>query len=171
MIRRPPRSTLFPYTTLFRSLSSAAKGRAVRWRGHAAPEGAAGRPRCSQEPGVFAGVGHDRTQKADRPRVCVTERIRRSADEPGIQRRGLVGRDDGSFDRPGLASHATVVHPRGGSLRKNDDRDDPRRLVFFLKRETYTRSAKLSLQSIAARHAEPCRANESCCASNRRRVV
>src|SRR3989442_10093488 len=26
MIRRPPRSTLFPYTTLFRSLSSRARG-------------------------------------------------------------------------------------------------------------------------------------------------
>src|SRR3712207_8552348 len=30
MIRRPPRSTLFPYTTLFRSLAVAAGGRRVR---------------------------------------------------------------------------------------------------------------------------------------------
>src|SRR5258707_11906756 len=30
MIRRPPRSTLFPYTTLFRSLSIAHKVRAIR---------------------------------------------------------------------------------------------------------------------------------------------
>src|SRR5947209_9195466 len=29
MIRRPPRSTLFPYTTLFRSLASAGKLRAL----------------------------------------------------------------------------------------------------------------------------------------------
>src|SRR2546429_9863834 len=29
MIRRPPRSTLFPYTTLFRSLASAPQGRAA----------------------------------------------------------------------------------------------------------------------------------------------
>src|SRR2546429_1315575 len=29
MIRRPPRSTLFPYTTLFRSLSARTKGRAA----------------------------------------------------------------------------------------------------------------------------------------------
>src|SRR5260370_16923192 len=29
MIRRPPRSTLFPYTTLFRSLSSSARAIAV----------------------------------------------------------------------------------------------------------------------------------------------
>src|SRR3712207_7828865 len=34
MIRRPPRSTLFPYTTLFRS-----GGRAVRERAHPYPEG------------------------------------------------------------------------------------------------------------------------------------
>src|SRR3712207_8892568 len=31
MIRRPPRSTLFPYTTLFRSLADV-PGAAIRWR-------------------------------------------------------------------------------------------------------------------------------------------
>src|SRR5260370_18347812 len=31
MIRRPPRSTLFPYTTLFRSLTSGAANTAVGW--------------------------------------------------------------------------------------------------------------------------------------------
>src|ERR1035437_10871574 len=31
MIRRPPRSTLFPYTTLFRSMSGAAWQRETRW--------------------------------------------------------------------------------------------------------------------------------------------
>src|SRR5256885_10002999 len=30
MIRRPPRSTLFPYTTLFRSLAQQCRGRTVR---------------------------------------------------------------------------------------------------------------------------------------------
>src|SRR5256885_13146268 len=30
MIRRPPRSTLFPYTTLFRSIVEPAKGKSVR---------------------------------------------------------------------------------------------------------------------------------------------
>src|SRR5256885_11032551 len=30
MIRRPPRSTLFPYTTLFRSVGRIAKGRGVK---------------------------------------------------------------------------------------------------------------------------------------------
>src|SRR3712207_8221739 len=32
MIRRPPRSTLFPYTTLFRSLALVTRGRALRLR-------------------------------------------------------------------------------------------------------------------------------------------
>src|SRR2546426_8262353 len=31
MIRRPPRSTLFPYTTLFRSLASSARRRLALW--------------------------------------------------------------------------------------------------------------------------------------------
>src|SRR2546425_8655255 len=31
MIRRPPRSTLFPYTTLFRSESHSARGVIFRW--------------------------------------------------------------------------------------------------------------------------------------------
>src|SRR2546425_7106915 len=38
MIRRPPRSTLFPYTTLFRS-RSAPKGSRARSRASAAPPG------------------------------------------------------------------------------------------------------------------------------------
>src|SRR3712207_5997128 len=33
MIRRPPRSTLFPYTTLFRSCSCPPPRRPRRWRG------------------------------------------------------------------------------------------------------------------------------------------
>src|SRR5258707_13953975 len=32
MIRRPPRSTLFPYTTLFRSLNEALLSTALEWR-------------------------------------------------------------------------------------------------------------------------------------------
>src|SRR5438309_11445129 len=37
MIRRPPRSTLFPYTTLFRSRSSAGSWRDTRSRGSGSP--------------------------------------------------------------------------------------------------------------------------------------
>src|SRR5256884_6757929 len=36
MIRRPPRSTLFPYTTLFRSLENAARASAVKQQAAAA---------------------------------------------------------------------------------------------------------------------------------------
>src|SRR3989442_6167026 len=38
MIRRPPRSTLFPYTTLFRSLHSSAANRCPDWRTHSSIE-------------------------------------------------------------------------------------------------------------------------------------
>src|SRR3712207_7041146 len=58
MIRRPPRSTLFPYTTLFRSLAGAVPGApsppvgisCARARGAAVLRG---RPRC----GAVAGAG------------------------------------------------------------------------------------------------------------------
>src|SRR5256885_6396614 len=49
MIRRPPRSTLFPYTTLFRSLLDAAPcAAAARWRGGGRPVAASG-PGRSEE--------------------------------------------------------------------------------------------------------------------------
>src|SRR2546422_5999148 len=45
MIRRPPRSTLFPYTTLFRSIDRP-------WRLHAVPGNRpAHLPRCAPSPG------------------------------------------------------------------------------------------------------------------------
>src|SRR5690554_4042234 len=37
MIRRPPRSTLFPYTTLFRSTKNARRRRRIRWRNERPP--------------------------------------------------------------------------------------------------------------------------------------
>src|SRR5450432_2243129 len=40
MIRRPPRSTLFPYTTLFRSGSSVIPSRALCWQGQSSPAAA-----------------------------------------------------------------------------------------------------------------------------------
>src|SRR2546425_4878666 len=43
MIRRPPRSTLFPYTTLFRSIYGGAPG-AAAGRAVCLPGGAAGHP-------------------------------------------------------------------------------------------------------------------------------
>src|SRR5215213_10351172 len=44
MIRRPPRSTLFPYTTLFRSRPARPPGRAA----HAARRRSPGRPRSEE---------------------------------------------------------------------------------------------------------------------------
>src|SRR2546430_12567188 len=46
MIRRPPRSTLFPYTTLFRSLGPAAAVLKGAADGHPSP----GRRRCRRRP-------------------------------------------------------------------------------------------------------------------------
>src|SRR3712207_8719690 len=42
MIRRPPRSTLFPYTTLFRSLGSCLRQEALSYRDLLAPVALAG---------------------------------------------------------------------------------------------------------------------------------
>src|SRR5438067_12779152 len=42
MLRRPPRSTLFPYTTLFRSAAVGAVARARGVRGHAVDDARAG---------------------------------------------------------------------------------------------------------------------------------
>src|SRR2546430_4694652 len=53
MIRRPPRSTLFPYTTLFRSSVGEANGEAPERRAHARGGAADGLPR-----GERAAVGH-----------------------------------------------------------------------------------------------------------------
>src|SRR5688572_32717401 len=51
MLRRPPRSTLFPYTTLFRSWTRRASPRShmARWRAGAGPGAAAAKSRRSEE--------------------------------------------------------------------------------------------------------------------------
>src|SRR2546426_7426670 len=67
MIRRPPRSTLFPYTTLFRSARArpAARRRAfpahqAPWRvGHARDRPRKIAPEPNGGPGVFGDGGHD----------------------------------------------------------------------------------------------------------------
>src|SRR6266536_6169373 len=58
MIRRPPRSTLFPYTTLFRSWPAADHGDPEGIAGHAAAAGVPGRVRVAAPlPGRDAGQG------------------------------------------------------------------------------------------------------------------
>src|SRR5438034_3680198 len=56
MIRRPPRSTLFPYTTLFRSGSAYAQGQS---QNHV-PDGKGDRSRNVLPPAATGGAGTDR---------------------------------------------------------------------------------------------------------------
>src|SRR2546426_3611885 len=65
MIRRPPRSTLFPYTTLFRSAGDAA--RRVRGLRERAP-GAAGRRRATRRPGGLSRARDQALPGTPRPR-------------------------------------------------------------------------------------------------------
>src|SRR2546427_1230752 len=63
MIRRPPRSTLFPYTTLFRSLRDHHAGRDGEHRLHPAPAleprgDAVGALDVEREPGAVSGERH-----------------------------------------------------------------------------------------------------------------
>src|SRR3712207_7577726 len=64
MIRRPPRSTLFPYTTLFRSLlQGAVPGRTGGARGHGLLQGS-GRPVRTALPAPLPGrIGHNRRRQ------------------------------------------------------------------------------------------------------------
>src|SRR3712207_7219812 len=66
MIRRPPRSTLFPYTTLFRSQRHRAGRQRAGQRVHGAPPGAG--QTDGGEVGVDQGgrAGEDVGQRADR---------------------------------------------------------------------------------------------------------
>src|SRR2546427_5860549 len=68
MIRRPPRSTLFPYTTLFRSLASACAGaRLPDTRPESSPAGARGyRALFRAEAEGPGGKGRFRQAVADR---------------------------------------------------------------------------------------------------------
>src|SRR3712207_7628417 len=61
MIRRPPRSTLFPYTTLFRSQPVLAPLRGQDGGGHAGQDAA--RARAHQVGGVLAGDLLDRVER------------------------------------------------------------------------------------------------------------
>src|SRR3989441_8814760 len=92
MIRRPPRSTLFPYTTLFRSDAVDRDDRAVEHRAEwgalraAAGDPAPGRERQRGEPGRGDGDGGDRDRQRTRlnythyhndyARLCVNNKTR-----------------------------------------------------------------------------------------------
>src|SRR5216684_7062684 len=96
MIRRPPRSTLFPYTTLFRSRSrrSDREGRGPR------PDGAAPRP-----------LGRGDRAVADRPVVLQCRRAGEAGDRGGRERphpirSAAMGKHVFRMD----AQHSALVH-------------------------------------------------------------
>src|SRR2546430_11213029 len=62
MIRRPPRSTLFPYTTLFRSSRRAAAAFSYNARGAEAPGGGDLQPERPQRGGGQSGRRHRRVR-------------------------------------------------------------------------------------------------------------
>src|SRR3712207_7041525 len=70
MIRRPPRSTLFPYTTLFRSL--ALKGRRLSLEANSVVR--AERGRALLEPVLAGLVGPPVAERIDLERVLAAER-------------------------------------------------------------------------------------------------
>src|SRR5438094_9038993 len=68
MIRRPPRSTLFPYTTLFRSEPAFEELRVVRVAQHAAR---AARPDISRAHAITTRLGHYAVRRYDREHEVV----------------------------------------------------------------------------------------------------
>src|SRR2546426_6888361 len=75
MIRRPPRSTLFPYTTLFRSLGGRA-GRGVAaparggWADARRPGGVPQRPRCARDQSAARSEEHTSELQSPCNLVC-----------------------------------------------------------------------------------------------------
>src|SRR2546425_3178497 len=151
MIRRPPRSTLFPYTTLFRSAQTQLDQRvAARPLGCAlAEEGEPPRvePEVGREPHADGRLRAPQRlpEHARRARRGPREGVARR-DDPGVARRGLEAEpvlflDDrdlvaglGEKVRGGHADDAAAqdegphgaLTPRGGSLRAPDPRDRTR---------------------------------------------
>src|SRR3712207_6960771 len=86
MIRRPPRSTLFPYTTLFRSRGpGSAAQRGELQEGTSDPE-RAGDCRCRLPRGM-AGAGPQRDRRADADRARREDRSRSEEHTSELQSR------------------------------------------------------------------------------------
>src|SRR6266513_5029080 len=77
MIRRPPRSTLFPYTTLFRSRAPGRAARRPRGRGHFGP----GR-RAGARPGDVRDLSWPRDALPPARRDCRAHPLPRRAESP-----------------------------------------------------------------------------------------
>src|SRR2546422_4084820 len=102
MIRRPPRSTLFPYTTLFRSSGDARRERVRGGRGGVFPHRAHGRHTAAGRGGRAVGKGARRCLRSGDPRAS-------SGGSPGSSAPGRTWRSSswrsaargGSTDRRG----------------------------------------------------------------------
>src|SRR3712207_1982899 len=93
MIRRPPRSTLFPYTTLFRS--------------HPAPERRRRVLRLGED------AGHGRPERQGRRRPVGVQDVRRGADARRARLRGVLHRGHRQPDRKSTrlnSSHANISY-------------------------------------------------------------
>src|SRR2546430_5352398 len=96
MIRRPPRSTLFPYTTLFRS---------VRMKGLADPARRAGGPRAGLHRVVGRSEEHTSELQSQSNLVCrLLLEKKKDLAAPGLQSRGraVQPRVECRFLAPGL---------------------------------------------------------------------
>src|SRR5256885_16904294 len=141
MIRRPPRSTLFPYTTLFRSRAAGGVQDVDRVGGGAAEaaEGAARGHGADEHAGVEGEVVHpdavaeDRAARERRRRVAREDPHRlpaptRDAREGAGERALAASRRAGDADHvraPGMAIEARGERLRAGAARL-DPREGPR---------------------------------------------
>src|SRR5476651_2101183 len=111
MIRRPPRSTLFPYTTLFRSPTSGGRGRGDTPA--RAPRAPPGPPTCRSEE-------HTSELQSRQYLVCRLLLDKKNSDHHQLRR----------FAREWLPSLRLAVRPGGEHLvakraRREIGRDDP----------------------------------------------
>src|SRR5258705_5180760 len=102
MIRRPPRSTLFPYTTLFRSRVRRGKGTIAAARGKEGRGADAGQPAVGS---ALHGFNPDTDGQADR-RAAARSAFSGAAREPRDARHLRTG--DVRRRRGGTAAHSSV---------------------------------------------------------------
>src|SRR2546425_4531644 len=151
MIRRPPRSTLFPYTTLFRSGSE--RDPAI------APTG--GGERTAEEHRGAAGAGPRRAEGGAGKKVvgprAEREAVRVVREETGLSERracGLIGMHRGSWRYQRRERNEAALRARLRELAAERPRFGYRRLYIFLRREktedgTRSEEHTSELQSLA----------------------
>src|SRR6266496_5699177 len=114
MIRRPPRSTLFPYTTLFRSAPGSIRRSARPWRGTAAAR-TRSRARSARRPWP-AGAPAGKAPAGGRP--C-RRRTRRTPARTRLRRCSRTGRaPPAALARPAAGSASAPARKRPGLARR-----------------------------------------------------